>query len=57
MGSLATALHQRRTTKRLYLWAARPKVLFGDDVYDRTPRKSKKRGLIFPALKTPRLYG
>jgi hypothetical protein len=52
-----TALVQRRTTKRLYFWAGRPKVLFEDErVYDESEEKAKRKP-YFPGLKTPRLYG
>jgi hypothetical protein len=46
-----TALLQRRTTKRLYFWATRPSVLFGDEqVYDRSEEKAKRKPYI-PGLK------
>jgi hypothetical protein len=48
---------QRGTTKRLYFWAARPSVLFGDEqIYDGSEEKAKKEPYI-RGLKTPRLYG
>jgi hypothetical protein len=38
-----TGLLQSRTTTRLYFWAARPWVLFGDEeVYDRAAGKAEK---------------
>ena len=61
VGSSQPSLLQSRTTTRLYFWAARPWVLFGDEeVYDRAAGKAEKESLIspgIPGIKTPGLYG